>query len=382
MNKYILIIFVLIINQNLLCKNNYVYIDDGYGSSQANIQPVSLILCNEDTLSGIQIQIEYEAQDIIVDLIEITDRSNKFDVYYNTDTPGILSIIIVSFDGEYILPGKGSVLNISLHPVDAFAYAAIPITITEVIFSNIHSIALGGVSIDGYLLTEGKNYLRIGNGTGIIEAKFLNAVNIAGIQGIINYSADLLSIDSIVTRENDHPLTINYNEKILGEIVFTLSNTNGNYITSGFTHLFSIYTTPKDNLKFVPIILTDVIISDTDGNMEPVIALSGNTQVKEHTIPTVNSIPVIKNNEFKLEQNFPNPFNPTTMIPFSLPFRQNVKLIIYDILGRTIATPVDGILDAGYHEIEWNAAHCASGIYFYRLLLKYQIITKKLILTK
>lgn len=70
--------------------------------------------------------------------------------------------------------------------------------------------------------------------------------------------------------------------------------------------------------------------------------------------------------EFKLESNFPNPFNPSTTLRFSVPTRSTVKLNIFNILGQQITALIDEDLNAGYHQAVWNA-NVASGMYFYRM---------------
>ncbi len=87
-------------------------------------------------------------------------------------------------------------------------------------------------------------------------------------------------------------------------------------------------------------------------------------------------------NEFNLQQNYPNPFNPETSIKFSIPFRQNVRLLIYDINGQLAATLVDEIMDSGNHEMKFNAANLASGVYFYKLDAGGVSIVKKMVLIK
>ncbi len=84
----------------------------------------------------------------------------------------------------------------------------------------------------------------------------------------------------------------------------------------------------------------------------------------------------------KLEQNYPNPFNPTTNIAFDLPRAMNVKLLIYNVLGRVVAELSGNRMSAGKHEFVWNASNNASGIYFYRLITANGTITKKMILLK
>ena len=71
--------------------------------------------------------------------------------------------------------------------------------------------------------------------------------------------------------------------------------------------------------------------------------------------------------QFVLYQNYPNPFNPTTRIPYSLSKSAHVRLKVFDISGQEVSTLVDGVQEPGLHLAEFNAAHLASGVYFYRL---------------
>jgi hypothetical protein len=68
-----------------------------------------------------------------------------------------------------------------------------------------------------------------------------------------------------------------------------------------------------------------------------------------------------------LSQNYPNPFNPITKINYQLPKTSNVELSIYNLLGQKVATLVSGKQNAGSHQVEWDASHFASGIYYYRI---------------
>lgn len=85
---------------------------------------------------------------------------------------------------------------------------------------------------------------------------------------------------------------------------------------------------------------------------------------------------------FRLEQNFPNPFNPSTTISFSLPLKSRVTLKVFDVLGREVTTLVKDELPAGNHAQRWNATHVSSGVYFYRLQAGSFTETKKLVLLK
>jgi hypothetical protein len=83
-----------------------------------------------------------------------------------------------------------------------------------------------------------------------------------------------------------------------------------------------------------------------------------------------------------LHQNYPNPFNPSTTISYQLAKAGYVKLTVFDLLGREVATLVNNIQSAGMHSATWNAKNSASGIYYYQLSSGINIQTRKLVLTK
>jgi hypothetical protein len=85
---------------------------------------------------------------------------------------------------------------------------------------------------------------------------------------------------------------------------------------------------------------------------------------------------------FLLEQNYPNPFNPSTTIRYQLPVASEVKLEVYDVLGKKIATLVNERQSAGSYQVVWNASGLSSGTYFYRLQAGTFTQTKKMILVK
>ncbi len=85
---------------------------------------------------------------------------------------------------------------------------------------------------------------------------------------------------------------------------------------------------------------------------------------------------------FGLEQNYPNPFNPSTKIDFVINKPDNITLIVYDLLGKEIATLINSYLSSGSYSITFNAQNLSSGIYFYSLKSNNLKITKKMLLIK
>jgi flagellar hook assembly protein FlgD len=107
------------------------------------------------------------------------------------------------------------------------------------------------------------------------------------------------------------------------------------------------------------------------------------------TAPTLNGqgVDVARANRFALEQNAPNPFNPSTTIRFAVPANGNVRLTIYDVNGRIVRTLVDGSVLAGSHEVVWdgmdmNGRAVASGVYIYRLTTANNEMTKRMTLVR
>jgi hypothetical protein len=110
------------------------------------------------------------------------------------------------------------------------------------------------------------------------------------------------------------------------------------------------------------------------------VILSGSTAIEDEENPTVVQ-------DFRLEQNFPNPFNPNTTIRYHLAKTTDVKFEVYDILGSKINTLVDGKQTAGEHTVQWNGTDnvgsaVASGLYFYKISTPEYTQTRKMMFLK
>jgi hypothetical protein len=83
-----------------------------------------------------------------------------------------------------------------------------------------------------------------------------------------------------------------------------------------------------------------------------------------------------------ISQNFPNPFNPTTKITYTILEKSFVQLKVYDPFGKEVAVLINESKEAGNYEVEFNAGNLASGIYFYQLRTNNFISTKKMLVVK
>jgi hypothetical protein len=89
--------------------------------------------------------------------------------------------------------------------------------------------------------------------------------------------------------------------------------------------------------------------------------------------------PVIRPDGYALDRNFPNPFNPSTTITYTLPVTARVAVKIFDLHGRDVATLVDAVAQPGQHQVEWNADGLPTGIYFCRYSTGSFVQTMKLL---
>lgn len=109
-------------------------------------------------------------------------------------------------------------------------------------------------------------------------------------------------------------------------------------------------------------------------NKEAVVTVEGNAKLNDYVDSPLQSVKVREiPTEFALSQNFPNPFNPTTSIKYSIAQNANVQLVVYNMLGQVVKTLVNGEQEAGYYTIQWNGTNdfggkVASGIYIYRIV--------------
>ncbi|MBO6573821.1 MAG: T9SS type A sorting domain-containing protein [Rhodothermales bacterium] len=133
------------------------------------------------------------------------------------------------------------------------------------------------------------------------------------------------------------------------------------------------------NVTFVTISPSggEVLMGVQEGGIHFMPAASVSTDVEPEPTTEVE-IPT----GYALDQNYPNPFNPVTTIAFSLPQTGTARLAVYDVLGREVEVLIDGTVQAGQHEVQFDAAGLPTGTYIYRLETKAGSFTKQLVLMK
>ena len=141
------------------------------------------------------------------------------------------------------------------------------------------------------------------------------------------------------------------------------------------------------NQQFVFTYKVDPVWKDTSIITIAFIQNDNNKEVLNAGKGSVNITGINNNNSeiperFSLSQNYPNPFNPVTNINFSIPVNSDVRLAVYDMLGREVSLLANGRFSAGNYNIEYDASMLGSGIYFYTITAGDFKETKKMILVK
>ena len=176
-------------------------------------------------------------------------------------------------------------------------------------------------------------------------------------------------------------------------------------ITDGLERYSSAYSLHRDyrfESLYVGVIMGAYVVGD---NKVELMSLTLQPKVANPEAPALLAVTLVDGNgdvasaiisdnnallpvAFSVSQNFPNPFNPTTNISFSLPDAGRVKLAIYNLLGQEIATLASGDMDPGVYRVVWNATDkmgqkVSTGMYFYRLTVDNRVVaTKKMLLLK
>jgi hypothetical protein len=142
--------------------------------------------------------------------------------------------------------------------------------------------------------------------------------------------------------------------------------------------------------------ISDMVLTFTSVGIEPgeyesnMVIRSNDPHTPEIIIPVklnVSTVIAVEETtdiprEFVLLQNYPNPFNPVTVIAFRLPETERIRLEVYDIVGRRVATLVDDEVSAGEHQITYDVSGLSSGVYIYRITSNAGTLNRKMVVAK
>jgi hypothetical protein len=266
-------------------------------------------------------------------------------------------------------------------------------------------------------LLVNSSYLNIGtNRNGICEFK-VNGVQYNSLQSLVFPNGSNVTVQAIspktvgfnryvytnwsdngdtihqVTINSNTTLTANYKLQCRLAIVSSIGNTFGdNFIDSGTTATFGVLSrnfvfngTPYTFRGWSGSGTGNYTSPDSTGNDTAVSVLVRYPIVEtaRWTVPIgIQNLSTEIPKEYKLYQNFPNPFNPTTNINFDIIRNGNVRIIVYDLLGREVETLVNQDMSPGRYKYDFSAVNYASGMYIYKIVTHDFVDVKKMLIVK
>lgn len=263
--------------------------------------------------------------------------------------------------------GDGKVIKYTLNGDSLWTYEANGL-LTDIALDRDNNILLsgytGGIGAFDYMVNK------ISSGGSEIWSKSFNSA-----EGLRDYA---LSI--VVDKENNVYVTGSSHDMVSQGLCYTLKYNSVGELK--WQHRFdaphSIFENP--NSIFVNdsnnVIIGGDFTDSTNGANFFVMKIK--QKLGSGIQPSNDNLPM----QYFLSQNFPNPFNPTTQIEFSIPVSGLVILEVYDVLGRKVKELLDQELSFGSYKVDFDASNLSSGIYYYRLITKECIQTKKAVLLK
>jgi hypothetical protein len=216
-------------------------------------------------------------------------------------------------------------------------------------------------------LASAFRYEAVENGSVLdVRVSLDSPIGILGTELHLGYPAELVSGVDVISAEASSDWTIQRNLQT-GTLKLAYAGTSP--VTEG--DLIHLRFTLRDGVRGVARQIQPTRFKLNETDLTEVIG-SHATSTDDPALPL----------EFALEPNFPNPFNPTTQIRWSLDTGRETSLKVYDVLGREVAVLVDGFIPAGRHQVTFDAAGLTSGVYMYRLQSGTQVRTGKMTLLK
>jgi hypothetical protein len=213
---------------------------------------------------------------------------------------------------------------------------------------------------------------------------YVNDVN------IVNYSATgKIWVWDVVNDSTIAKKTLFYQIPISGYVDGMKTDTAGNIYCTGLTGVWIIspsgeyldkIATPRDPSNCAWGDADRKTLYITTGNGGPGTGFVYRIRIASTT--SVKDLGFLPSKTFELYNNYPNPFNPSTIIEYQTKRSGFMTIKVFDVLGREVAMLVNEFIHPGMHAVEWNASGMPSGLYFYQLQAENSIQTKKLVLIK
>ncbi|MDP4175035.1 MAG: T9SS type A sorting domain-containing protein [Bacteroidota bacterium] len=251
--------------------------------------------------------------------------------------------------------------------------------------------ALGDISSDGKQIdfSEKSDTVKLANFNNLnkclVSEPFIlsntSKINYTITSGIIAHGSNHLSL-----KNNEHvTFTVELIDETSQEVISSLGKVSFDSINQNISNNALSYEVNTQGLGNV----TARLRLNVYDNIKPLYSLAHRfatgtalNKISDNKSIEINLLSNSVISEYKLNQNYPNPFNPSTVINYQIPKSARVSLKVYDLLGKEVASLVNGIKEAGNYNVQFNAGDLPSGLYIYELRADDFVSCKKLLLVK
>jgi len=379
-------------------ETQYIHLTGGYGDYSGNFTS-SLILENTQSVYGLQLNIAPDPPFIMGTEVNVSDAHDFSDwevsgmvignfyrltlvnnAHNSPINPGISHIADITFEIPNGVP-DGSEVILDLQDVEITDINDLPMH-AESIPGDVYI----GIPPAAYSIQNMSGALIPGE-TGTFDVHLDNTEYVGTLQFTLIDIPESMTVTNItpVGRFDDGIVDGSSEEQEDGSYYF-LGYDFSSGIEAGSGAILEIEVQFDDNLNNSSIIMSMASYATGDAGANPLTTVfHGFGQFAGYFVALDEEVSIP--GEFALHPNFPNPFNPTTMIAYDLPDASDVQLDIYDLMGRNINTVINQNQSAGRHFVTWNANdylgnQVSAGVYLYRLQAGNMIFTRKMVLMK
>jgi len=377
-------------------ETQYITLTGGYGDGNFTS---SLILENTQSVYGLQLDIAPDPPFMIGTEVNVSDAHDFSDWevsgmvignYYRVTlvnnahnspiNPGISHIADITFEIPTGTP-DASIVVLDLQDAEITDFNDLPMH-AESIPGEVYI----GIPPAAYTIQNTSGAL-ISGGTGTFDVHLDNTELVGTLQFTLVDIPESMTVTNVtpVGRFDDGIVDGSSEEQEDGSYYF-LGYDFSSGIEAGSGPILEIEVQFDENLNNSSIIMSMASYATGDAGANPLTTVfHGFGQFTGYYVALDEEVSIP--GEFALHPNFPNPFNPTTMIAYDLPEQADVQLDIYDLMGRNINMVINQNQSAGRHFVTWNANdylgnQVSAGVYLYRLQAGNKIFTRKMILMK
>ena len=239
---------------------------DGLGEFNSSGNAVEIILANQDSIRGLQFNLSYDHAIIQFEDAVVSANIDHMNLYVSEIEPGTLTIVIIGMNGGLIYPSVNTALKFNFHVQDSTEYDPIPLSFSNVIFTNAYGNSVLGEAIDGYFFFEGTNFLHVeSNFNDDVYINISNDFSLAGVQFTLSYNSDILNLNQVYRTVRSQGMDLDFHGNP-GTITIILYSFSQQQILPGSGPVLNLFfeSLSEENSSAI-LEISNVTISNTEG---------------------------------------------------------------------------------------------------------------------